>query len=127
MSKLVFMVDDDVDLIEQNKFYLTEAGYKVETANSASEAVEKLQTIAKPDVMVIDVMMEHRTAGFTLAREIGRKYTDIPLIVMSGDPDKPSWMLQDNKTWDPVVSFLDKPVTKEKLIKTIEGVLANEK
>jgi len=119
----IFLVDDDVDLVQQNKMVLVEKGYTVITANTAKEALEKLKT-EKPDLMVVDVMMEHRTAGFALAREIGRNFPTVPLIIMSGATDKVNWMGESNDTWGSIVNFLDKPVDPDKLAKTVAEVLA---
>lgn len=119
----IFLVDDDVDLIEQNKLVLTENGHTVITANTAKEAIERLKT-EKPDLMVIDVMMEHRTAGFALAREIGKNFSKIPLIIMSGATDKSNWQGESSDTWGSVVNFLDKPVDPDRLAKVVAEVLA---
>lgn len=119
----IFLVDDDVDLVQQNKMVLMEKGHKVITAHTAKEALEKLKT-ETPDLMIVDVMMEHRTAGFTLAREIGKRFPNMPLIIMSGATDKANWMGEPNDTWGPVVNFLDKPVDPDKLAKTVAEVLA---
>lgn len=118
----IFLVDDDVDLVEQNKMVLVEKGHTVVTANTAKEALTRLKT-EKPDLMIIDVMMEHRTAGFTLAREIGKNFPKVPIIVMSGATDKANWMGEPGDTWGAVVNFLDKPVDPDKLAKVVEEVL----
>lgn len=123
-DKLVFLVDDDQDLILQNKIILEGHGLKTKTANSGKEAIQELEK-GTPDLMIVDVMMENLTAGLSLARDIGEKYPNLPVIILSGDPQKPNWMLQDSKTWNSVRYFLDKPVTEEKLIATIEEVFKN--
>ena len=119
----IFLVDDDVDLVEQNKLVLTEKGHTVITANTAKEALERLKK-EKPDLMIVDVMMEHRTAGFALAREIGKNFPKLPLIIMSGATDKVNWMGEPNDTWGAIINFLDKPVDPDKLAKVVEEVLS---
>ncbi len=119
----IFLVDDDVDLIEQNKMVLEEHGHEVTTAYTAKEALEKLKSYT-PEIMVIDVMMEHRTAGFALAREIGKRFSKMPLIVMSGATDKSTWMAESEETWGSIVNFLDKPVDPDELAKTVKKVLS---
>jgi DNA-binding response OmpR family regulator len=124
MTKKVFLVDDDVDLIEQNKMVLTENGYEVITAYTAKEALEKLGK-EKPDIMVLDVMMEHRTAGFVLAREIGEKHSNIPVIILSGDTQKANWLGEANDTWNGIAQFLDKPFNPDELTNVVRKVLKN--
>jgi FixJ family two-component response regulator len=75
--------------------------------------------------MVVDVMMEHATAGLALARTVGELFKEIPVVILSGDTQKPNWMMQPNQTWDSVRFYLDKPVNGDKLLKVIEEVLGH--
>lgn len=122
MKKTVFLVDDDIDLVEQNTMVLKEKGYDVISAYTGQSALQKLDSVS-PDIMVLDVMMEHRTAGFVLARELGRKYSDLPVIILSGDVDKANWLGESDSSWDQVVKFLDKPVQPDKLADEIKKVI----
>lgn len=122
MTKTVFLVDDDIDLVEQNTLVLEEKGFKVVTAYTGQAALKKLDNL-KPDILVLDVMMEHRTAGFVLARELGKKYPDLPVIILSGDPEKTNWLGESNGTWNQVIKFLDKPVKPDHLASEIHKVL----
>ncbi|OGR11914.1 MAG: hypothetical protein A2097_00920 [Desulfobacula sp. GWF2_41_7] len=122
MKKTVFLVDDDIDLVEQNTMVLEEQGFSVVSAYTAQAALKKLEDI-KPDILVLDVMMEHRTAGFVLARELGRKYPELPVIILSGDPDKVNWIGESEDAWDQVVKFLDKPIKPDKLANEIQKVI----
>lgn len=122
MSKTVLLVDDDVDLVEQNKMLLTEKGFKVETSHTAKDATKKLKEI-KADLVILDVMMESRTAGFILAREIGDNHKNLPIIILSGDTEKPNWMGETNDTWKQIVNFIDKPVNPTELVKMVKKIL----
>jgi DNA-binding NtrC family response regulator len=119
----IFLVDDDMDLLAQNKVVLENEKHQVVTAGTAKEAIEKLKNY-KPDVMVVDVMMEYSTAGFALAREIGKNHPNIPIIILSGASDKENWLGEENDTWESIVRFLDKPVSPAKLVKTVMEVLS---
>ena len=122
MTKTVFLVDDDIDLVEQNTMVLVERGYSVVSAYTGQAALKKLDSV-KPDILVLDVMMEHRTAGFVLARELGKKYPELPVIILSGDPEKANWLGESNNSWDQVVKFLDKPIKPDNLANEIQKVL----
>ena len=82
MTKKILLVDDDIDLVEQNKMILKEKGYEVLTSHTAKDALKLLES-NKPDLIILDVMMEHRSAGFVFARELGKKYENIPVILLS--------------------------------------------
>ncbi len=52
----VLVVDDNEMFIEMSKFMLTAAGYAVETAPGASQAVVKIPVFL-PDVILMDIQM----------------------------------------------------------------------
>lgn len=72
MKKKILLVDDDTDLVFQNKCILEEKGYEVDSVNTGSQAITYLET-HKPDLMIVDVMMEHATAGLNLANTVAEK------------------------------------------------------
>ena len=119
----IYLVDDDLDLLEQNKMVLNAKGHEILTASSADEARSLLKKQGTPDLMVVDVMMENHTAGLSLCRDLGKSNPNLPLIILSGDPNKPNWMGEDSTTWNSVTRFLDKPVTPEKLCAAVDEVL----
>ena len=65
-KKLVLIVDDDIDQIEQNKFLISNMGFEVITADSQKEGEEILQN-TKPDLAIFDLMMENKDSGFILS------------------------------------------------------------
>ncbi|MDO8302871.1 MAG: response regulator, partial [Sedimentisphaerales bacterium] len=79
----VFLIDDDVDLVKMNETVLKKRGHEIISAYSAAEARTKLPQ-KRPDIIVLDVMMESRIAGFELAREIHKTYPDMPTIMLTG-------------------------------------------
>ena len=53
----VLMVDDDKFLLEMYKRKFDQAGLESDLAVGSSEALEKLRGGAKPDVLVLDIIM----------------------------------------------------------------------
>ena len=68
-KKTVLLVDDDVDYLFQMKLQFETAGYTVVTAESSKWAEKELEQF-KPDIAIIDLMMEDTDSGFTLAHKI---------------------------------------------------------
>jgi CheY-like chemotaxis protein len=123
-AKKVFLVDDDMDIIAQNKMVLEAKGYEVCDAASAKEAEEKIGDYA-PDIIILDVMMEHPKAGLEFAGKIAteKDLPKIPIILLTSDGLNPSWLSSPNFTWAKIAKVLDKPVTPEKLVENIEKIL----
>ena len=79
----ILLVDDDQDLVEMNKTILAQRGHSVTVAFSAADARKAAQA-APPDLAVLDVMMEDKTAGFDLARSLHEMMPTMPMIMLTG-------------------------------------------
>ena len=55
-NEKILVVDDDTNICELLRLYLTKEGYQVTTANDGEEGLEKFNQI-KPDMVLLDVMM----------------------------------------------------------------------
>jgi DNA-binding response OmpR family regulator len=123
----VLLIDDDVDLVEMNRAVLVHRGHQVLAAYSAAETRGLLAGV-RPDIIVLDVMMESPTAGFDLAREIHQGDPSLPMIILSGVREATGlpFRFEPDETWLPVVKFLEKPVSPAVLASEIEAVLRRE-
>ncbi len=66
-KRRILVVDDEESLCEILKFNLAAAGYEVDTANSAEEALER--NLERYDLILLDVMMGEMS-GFQMARRL---------------------------------------------------------
>ena len=123
----ILLVDDDQDLIEMNKTVLIQRGHQVTVAYSAAEA----RQIAKanlPDIAVLDVMMEDKTAGFDLARQLHEMSPTLPLLMLTGIRKEMQlgYSFEADETWLPVSKFLEKPVNPRILADEVETLLKSK-
>jgi CheY-like chemotaxis protein len=127
MAKIL-LVDDDVDLVNMNRAVLERRGHQVIGAYAASEARQALAK-GRPDIAVLDVMMESSSAGFELARDVHQAYPDLPMIILSGIHEATGvpFRFSPDDDWLPVLKFLDKPVEPSELAGEIEAVLKAKK
>ena len=120
----ILLVDDDQDLIEMNKTVLIQRGHQVTVAYSAAEA----RQIAKanlPDIAVLDVMMEDKTAGFELARQLHEMSSTLPLLMLTGIRKEMQlgYSFEPDEKWLPVSKFLEKPINPRILADEVETLL----
>jgi DNA-binding response OmpR family regulator len=78
MKKTVLIVDDDMDYLFQMKLKVEQFGFETITADGQKEA-EKIIETTKPDLAILDLMMENDDSGFILAYKIKRKYPEVPI------------------------------------------------
>ena len=79
-KKTILIVDDDSDYLFQLKLNVERMGFLVITADSQREA-EKIIDKTRPDLAILDLMMENEDSGFILSYKIKRKYPDLPIII----------------------------------------------
>ena len=122
----ILVVDDDADLVEAYQLAIRSCGHEIATANSAAAARTLLEQGLRPDAMVLDVMMETKSAGFELAREVHSRYPRLPLVMLTAvhQAVDRAMHFEPDETWLPVLQFLDKPVDPAVLARELDRLLA---
>jgi len=85
----VVLIDDNKDYLFTMETFLTKNGFEVSTAEDGQSGV-KLVENEKPDIVLLDVMMESLFSGFEVCRKL-RQNSDlksIPIIGISGMADE---------------------------------------
>jgi CheY-like chemotaxis protein len=126
----ILIVDDDPDLTVVLKTVLEGENYVVDTAPGRAEGMEKLQS-AKPDLLLLDVMMATWSDGFEMARDIRKnpEFKDMPIIMLTGVEQRTGIGFKSSAgdpEWLPVDGFLDKPVEPQVLIAEVKKVLSDK-
>lgn len=124
--KKILLVDDDIDLLEQNKLLLESKGFTIVTAESGKDGWKVFQQ-EKPDAAIVDLIMEEMDSGFILCHRI--KTSDhgkhIPVFMLtSATYDtgfKFSAATTEEKEWLKCDGILNKPVVVEELIAKLEN------
>ncbi|MFO7627361.1 MAG: response regulator, partial [Candidatus Fermentibacteraceae bacterium] len=121
----VLLVDDDPDFIEANSIVLEAVGFQVLTAASGAAGLLMVER-EKPDVVVLDVMMENTDEGFDVARRIRQRlHSSVPIIMLTsvGKVTGYDYKPEEHPDFFPVEAFLEKPVPPATLISRIREVL----
>ncbi|MFO8184054.1 MAG: response regulator [Candidatus Aegiribacteria sp.] len=121
----VLLIDDDPDFVEANSIVLEASGFEVISASSGAEGLEKVRE-QKPDVVILDVMMEHTDEGFAVARRIRSKLkSEVPIIMLTsvGKVTGYDFNPEEHPDFFPVNIFLEKPVPPSILVSKVREVL----
>lgn len=124
----ILIIDDDIDLTSALQAMLESNQYAVSSAASKEEGMDKIKA-DKPDLIILDVMMETWQDGFDMARELkgNTEYADIPILMLTGVEDKTGIEFKSeagDPEWLPVDGFLDKPVDAKVLIDEVQKILS---
>ena len=82
----ILVADDNLDQVTVQRKLLETLGYQVGTAMSPDETLRELER-TRPDLVVVDLRFPHASDGLALIREVGRRDSKLPMIVLSGWPD----------------------------------------
>ncbi len=119
-KELILIVDDNPANIEVAVAHLQLEGYRIETAASARQALDKLNII-RPDLILLDIMMPV-TDGFELCKIIkaDEKLSDIPIIFLTA-MNQPDDMVKAFSSG--AVDYIAKPFHKEELVSRVKNHL----
>ncbi len=122
----ILVVDDDKDILDQLTLVLTDAGYEVIAAEGEAQAEERLID-ARPDLAIVDVMMENQDSGFMLSHKVKKLYPGTPVIILTSVSSVTGFKFPleagGEKPWIKADSFLNKPVRPELLRNEVKRLL----
>jgi CheY-like chemotaxis protein len=118
MGKTIMIVEDDQYFHDLYKAMLEDTGYEITHAYDGDEAMSVLEQ-KKPDLIILDIVLDMVTGDtFFLYLKSMPECADIPVIIISSFPKRNYKSLKDV---EPNLVFLDKTVTKEKLLEEIKA------
>ena len=117
-KKTILIVDDDIDYLFQLKILVEKFGFKVITAESQRDA-ENILATQKPDLAILDLMMENEDSGFILCYKMKRKYPDVPIIIATAVSAETGMTFgistEQERKWIKADLYLEKGIRPEQL------------
>jgi CheY-like chemotaxis protein len=123
----ILIVDDDPDFAKITTRVLASHGYETYTASNGPEALKIMRTAhLKPDLVLLDIMMDYITEGFDVngAMRWDPTLRDIPVIMITSLTGVKSREMLPSAEHVAVSAWLRKPVKAEVLLATVQETLA---
>ena len=118
MAKKLLIVDDEPDLREILQFNLESAGYEVDAAASAEEALALLGPTHA--LILLDVMMGGMS-GFRMAEKVRRElHSDIPIIFLTAKGSENDMLTGFSSGAD---DYIAKPFSVHEVLARVKAVL----
>ncbi len=126
----ILIIDDDPDFREAITMVLQSAHYEVVTAENPGEGEKKIFA-EKPDLILLDIMMDSLFDGFSLCNAIKtskeyKEFRNTPVVFVSAVKN----LTGSRYTFKPGEQglvgpddYLDKPIQPDELLKRIEKLL----
>jgi DNA-binding response OmpR family regulator len=122
----ILIVDDDPAFVEATTAILKSDSYKVEAAYDKEKAMEKIKR-EKPDLILLDVMMQRLDDGFTMCYKLKHdpELKPIPVLMITGVTKKTGLKFspQTDGEYLEADDYVDKPVKAADLLKRVKKLL----
>jgi DNA-binding response OmpR family regulator len=124
-DKKILLVDDDLDLLEQNKILLESKGFKVVTAEGSKKGWEVFKQ-ELPDAAIVDLIMEEHDSGFILSYKIKKDEhgKNIPVFILTSATYITGFKFgastEEEKEWIKCDGILNKPIIIDDLVNKLE-------
>ena len=119
----ILLVDDEGLMLALYKGYIQRAGYQLATASSGEAGVE-LAALEKPDLIIMDVIMQGMS-GLAALRAL--KTNDItkpiPVIIITAAVSKQYEAARRESTTGGAAKFLTKPISPSQLLAEIQKIV----
>ena len=126
VKKKILIVDDDMDYLEQIKFHVESFGFNTITAESQKDGEKVLET-EKPDLAIIDLMMENKDSGFILGYKVKKKFPDVPVIIATAVAAETGMIFgidtEEERSWIKADQYLEKGIRPDQLHREINKLL----
>jgi len=119
-KRVILCIDDDQDFLDSMRIILENSQYQIETSNSAEDGIRKYKEI-KPDLVLVDLMMEEVDAGTNFVRDIKALGKIPPVFMLSSVGDS----LNVNTDYSALglAGVLQKPINPNVLLSTLKAKL----
>lgn len=123
----ILIIDDDEDYRASTRALLEGEGYEVLEAATGREGVEAVRA-QKPDLIVLDIMMESPVEGYTVVqalRQCGDDASEIPIVMVSSVREDPNTLFP-MAAETPLITpdaYHTKPLDIPKFLETVRRML----
>lgn len=117
---VILCVDDDQDFLDSLRTILESGGYAVELATSAEEGLRRYKQ-QRPDLVIVDLMMEEVDSGTAFMKEIRALGPTPPVYLLSSVGD--GLNLSTDYSQFGFVGVLQKPINPKTLLATLKAKL----
>lgn len=132
----ILIVDDDPDFIKTTKMILMTDGYEIVTASDGKEGLQVVRE-AKPDLVMLDIMMESLFEGFSFLGTLRTSpdFEDLKgtpiLMVSSVKADTGSrFSFNDAEDMGDIPEpdeYMDKPLKPKELLERVAALIGKRK
>jgi DNA-binding response OmpR family regulator len=123
MTKRILLVEDEPNIIEAIRFILSRDGWQVSTHSDGTSAIDAIRR-ARPDVVVLDVMLPGRS-GFDILRDLraGEETRALPVLMLTA---KGQGRDREQAERYGVTRFMTKPFSNAEVLAAVNAMVPQD-
>jgi Lrp/AsnC family transcriptional regulator for asnA, asnC and gidA len=120
----ILVVDDDPDFVEITRIVLEDEGFTVLSTRDSEAGLQILKQ-SRPDLIILDVMMNSLLEGLSATWTIraDKELQNMPILMVSSIANSQYAESFPTDEYVPVDNFLSKPIPPQKLVQEIKRLL----
>jgi hydrogenase maturation protease len=126
MPAKILIIEDSPDMALAVRMPLEANEYQVFHALSGQEGLEMVKQV-KPDLIILDVMMETTTAGFQVSLQLRSpdpaseyaEFRHVPILILTAIHTTTSLRFEPDEAYLPVDDFVEKPIDPDVLLEKV--------
>ncbi|HBL16461.1 MAG: hypothetical protein A2X36_01085 [Elusimicrobia bacterium GWA2_69_24] len=123
----ILIVDDDEDYVAAVRAVLRHASFEVVSAGDMEGGFSMLEE-EQPDLLILDMMMGGKGAGFLFSRKMRKdpRFQALPVLMLTGMREQTGFSFpgkDKDPKWLPVDDFAEKPLKPDELLRRVERLL----
>lgn len=124
MTRPTILVVDDDAVFVASVVAVLRTHYEVRTAANGTEALAAVDD-DPPDLIILDVMMDHMSEGFDVARVLRSDDATalIPIIILTGVDRVYNLRMEVDESWVPADQYFEKPISPEALLRKVDRLV----
>ena len=121
----ILIVDDDPDVVEAVRLFLERDHHKVVCAYSRAEGMKAVAD-CKPDLLILDVIMDQPDDGIAMAQDLRRAGFPSPILMLTSIGKVTGLSYDKDEQLVPVDAFHEKPIEPATLMRSVNELLAKK-
>jgi len=119
----VLLADDDA-VFAESVVSILKTRYRVRAVVNGTEALAEVEN-DPPDLVILDVMMDHMSEGYDVARKLRTDPATalIPIIILTGVDRVYNRRMEVDESWVPADLYVEKPIAPEDLLQAVESLV----
>ncbi len=118
----ILIIDDDPDIVDSCRLFLEKKGFAVSGASSRDAGMKAVDAF-KPDLLILDVMMEQPDDGIAMAQDLRRRGFQAPILMLTSISKVTGMSYGRDDDLVPVDEFQEKPIDATTLVAKVNKLL----